>query len=73
MKLKIENTGMSYWKLVRIDSERVEDALVVAVLSQMANDRWVLKDKHEKGKLSNQTFATPNQAKKWLIGNEGRW
>lgn len=71
--MKIRNTGMTYWKLVVSDAERIEDEKVIAFLSQMANNRWIIKDKHEAGKLCNQTFTTPSQAKKWLMENEGKY
>jgi len=72
IRLKVTNTGMSYWKLLTVLADRVEDETVVAVLSQMANDRWVIKDPKEKGKLTNRTFGTPNEAKKWMTDNYGK-
>lgn len=71
--MKIRSTGMSYWKLVVSDAERVEDEKVVAFLSKLVSDRWIIMDKNGKGKLCNQTFSTPNAAKKWLMQNEGRY
>lgn len=72
VSLKVTNTGMSYWKLLTVASDRIEDEIVVAVLSQMANDRWIIKDPKEKGKLTNRTFETPHEAKKWMTENYGK-
>ena len=58
--MKVEATGMTYWKRVVNDSGEV-----VAILSQLASGKWIINDKTDK-KLTNNVFKDIAHAKKWM-------